>query len=476
MSSSLVAAGGAPQLDTFTPEYVRGVPTEATAQRMLDELAYQRAVQVYLWGLPAVGMYQYRRANAEAMGGGSDRYKIEYLGNLMKSNIEHVTGNPDSCYIEYFVDTHDGPVMLEVPAGLPGLLDDMWQKPVVDVIPPTSPSGRYLIVPPGWDGEAPGDCVVARPATYVSWLALRGNVEQTDHGPDTTAATELMRTGLKIYPMADADDLASLPPMEYHNVSDLPLDRLPVEGLDFFYALAEHVAAEAADQTDAFAMGLMRAIGIAPDLTFDPDHRMQAILTKAAVTGQAMARTLSFNGDEPDRWHWPDRRYAEAFMGGSPAFETGGHVNHDARTYFFFLACGTSPLMATTTPGQGQAYPWVARDADGNAFDGAHNYRMHIPADIPAALYWSVTAYDTGTRSQIHNGEEFSRISTFTKPLGNPDGTIDLFFGPDVPDGQEANWIRTVPDQGWFILFRLYAPQQAYFDRTWKPDDLVRIS
>jgi hypothetical protein len=107
---------------------------------------------------------------------------------------------------------------------------------------------------------------------------------------------------------------------------------------------------------------------------------------------------------------------------------------------------------------------------------GTKKYKMHLPPNIPAKLYWSVTAYDNGTRSELHNGTPFSRISTFTKPKFNSDGSIDLFFGPEVPVGQEANWLRTVPGKGWFFLFRLYGPGEAYFDRTWKPDDLVEVS
>ncbi len=33
----------------------------------------------------------------------------------------------------------------------------------------------------------------------------------------------------------------------------------------------------------------------------------------------------------------------------------------------------------------------------------------------------------------------------------------------------------TIPDQGWEILLRLYGPLEPYFDRTWKPDDIVRV-
>jgi hypothetical protein len=469
------AVGATATATDLKPQYELDVPTKETAERMFNELSYQRAVQVYLWGLPAVGMQQYRTANAAAMGGGSDDYKLGYLGGLLKSNIEHLTGNPDSMYIDYMFDTRKGPIVADVPRTLPGFIDDMWELPVIDVIPTVSPSGKYLIVPPGWVGQAPNDHVVARPNTYVSWMLLRGNVEQSAQGPDTRAAVNEMMTKLQIYPLSAAGNPSAWPKLQYFNLSDMKIDRIPPEGLAYFQRLAEVVTSEPPTQTDAFAMGLMKAIGLEPHKPFQPDARMTAILERAAETGKAMARTIAFHGG-PEWRHWPDRRYGEAFLGGSPSFVADGHTNHDARIAFFYLACGTSQLMASTTPGVGQAYPWLAKDSAGNVFDGAKKYKMHLPPNIPAKLYWSVTAYDNMTRSELHNGTPFSRISTFTKPKANSDGSIDLFFGPNVPAGEEANWIRTVPGKGWFILFRLYGPGEAYFDHTWKPDDLVEIS
>jgi hypothetical protein len=455
--------------------YQLGVPTAASAKRMLDELAYQRAVQVYLHGLPAVGMQQYRNANAGAMDGGSDDHKVGYLGDLMKSNILHVTGNPDSMYIDYFFDTKAGPIVLEVPSTLPGFLDDMWEMPVIDVIPSVSPSGKYVIAPPGWTGEAPKDFVVARPKTYVSWLLLRGNVEQKSGQPDTTTAVREMKEKMRVYPLAELGKESSRK-LAFYNMSDKKIDRIPPEGLEYFKRLAEVVGSEPKDQQDPYVMGLLKSIGIEPGKPFAPDARMLKILEAAAKTGQAMAQSISFHGNEAERWHWPDRNYAEAFMGGSPSFIADGHFNHDARTYFFYLACGTSKLMASTTPGQGQAYPWAAKDAKGNIFDGGKTYRMHLPPNVPAKLYWSVTLYDTVTRSQIENGGPFAKISTFTNPKLNADGSYDLYFGPKAPEGKEGNWAKTVPNRGWFFLFRLYGPGTEYFDRTWKPDDLVEVS
>jgi hypothetical protein len=464
-----------PSSSEFTPQYQLGVPTRETAERMFDELAYQRAVQVYLWGLPAVGTQQYRVANTKAMGGGSDAYKVGYLGGMMKSSLLHLTGNPDSMYIDYFFDTREGPIVMECPPTLPGFITDMWEIPVVDVIEKVSPRGKYLIVPPGWKGEAPADHVVVRPNTYVSWLLLRGNVEQTAHGGDSTKAVAEMKSKLKIYPLSAANNSSAQPKLQFIDITDKSIDRIPPEGIDYYKRLAEVVTSEPLTQTSDYMMGFMKSLGMEPGKPFAPDARTTKILERAAETGKAMARSIAFSSEDPERWHWPDRKYAEAFMGGSPSFNKDGHVNHDARITFFYLACGTSQLMSSTTPGVGQAYPWGSRDAAGKTLDGGKTYKMHLPPNIPAKLYWSMTLYDTEKRSEIRNGQPFSRISTFTQPKANADGSIDLFFGPNVPAGQEANWVKTVPGQGWLFLFRLYGPEQAYFDKSWKPDDLIEV-
>lgn len=460
----------------FTPKYELGVPTAATTAHMFDQLAYQRAIQIYLAGLAPVGMQQYRVANAEAMGGGSDDYKLGYLGELMKSNILHLTGNPDSMYIDYFFDTHKGPIVMEVPATLPGFIDDMWELPVIDVIQPVSPKGFYLIVPPDWKGTAPPDHKVVQPKTYSSWMLLRGNVELKDGKPDTTAAVNEMKTKLKIYPLSALDKPQEQPKLQYFDMSDKKINRIPPEGFEFFERLAEVVTHETTEQTDAFTMGLLKCIGMEPGRQFEPDARMKVILSAAAETGQAMARSIAFYGLQDVRWHWQNRKYSEAFIGGSASFIKDGRVNHDARILFFYLACGTSQLMNSTEAGKGQAYPWVVSDGQGKTLDGGRTYKMHIPANIPAALYWSVTCYDTGTRSYIENGTPFSKVSTFTKPEKNPDGSYDLYFGPEAPKGKAQNWVKTVPNRGWFFLFRLYGPTKEYFDKSWVPDDLVEVS
>lgn len=85
-----------------------------------------------------------------------------------------------------------------------------------------------------------------------------------------------------------------------------------------------------------------------------------------------------------------------------------------------------------------------------------------------------MTLYDPKTRSLLQNGMPKPSINSFDDPEQNDDGSCDVFFGPEAPAGKEKNWVKTVPDKGWFTYIRLYGPLEPFFDQTWKPDDIVR--
>jgi len=126
--------------------------------------------------------------------------------------------------------------------------------------------------------------------------------------------------------------------------------------------------------------------------------------------------------------------------------------------------------------GQGSQYLGTPRDATGAPLDGAKSYRLHLPKDIPVENFWSVVVYDAESRSMLQNGHAFPSLSQFTGPEINPDGSVDIYFGPEAPAGKEKNWIETVPGKGWFPLIRFYGPLQPFFDGSWKPDDIEEVS
>jgi hypothetical protein len=78
------------------------------------------------------------------------------------------------------------------------------------------------------------------------------------------------------------------------------------------------------------------------------------------------------------------------------------------------------------------------------------------------------------TNSGLDNGQPFPSINTMDKPATNGDGSTDIYFAPSSPD-EGKNWLKTLPDTGFFAILRLYGPTKAFFDQTWKPSDIEKL-
>ena len=122
--------------------------------------------------------------------------------------------------------------------------------------------------------------------------------------------------------------------------------------------------------------------------------------------------------------------------------------------------------------GPGSTMVQAFKDKDGGRFDGGKSYRLHVPPNVPASNFWSLTLYDTGTRSMVQNAHNDAAASSYDTLKTNADGSVDLYFGPKAPAGLESNWIETVPGRGLYPMFRFYGPKEGVFDGTWKLPDI----
>lgn len=139
----------------------------------------------------------------------------------------------------------------------------------------------------------------------------------------------------------------------------------------------------------------------------------------------------------------------------------------------FYYATGITPAMATKMVGVGSQYAITFRDANGEYLNGGKNYKLKIPASPPVKNFWSIVVYDSQTRSELQTNQQFPSLGSQKKGLQpNPDGSVDVFFGPKPPAGKEANWVQTVPGKGWNVILRLYGPLEPWFDQTWRPGDI----
>ena len=203
------------------------------------------------------------------------------------------------------------------------------------------------------------------------------------------------------------------------------------------------------------------------------------VLVDAAAVGNATAPAIDFDTLDPAAYYYDKSQWKTVIVGGDYKWlldgGTGGR-NLDARTGFFYQATVNTPKMVLKIPGVGSQYAYAERDADGTYFDGGKNYRLHVPVEVPAKDFWSVVLYDPQTRSELQTSQPFLRKNNKRdKLIVNTDGSVDLYFGPEAPAGKEANWTQTVPSKGWYAIFRLYGPLEAWFDKTWRPGEIELV-
>jgi hypothetical protein len=451
-------------------DFELGVPTKETVAKLYDEMDFQRACQLYLWALPAVNSMQAKRyANVVCGSTGGDCAVFEGYHNLSGC----LTPNVITPYISGDLDlAKSGPMVVEVPEGLlAGSAMDFWQRPLTDfgVLGPDQGKGcRYLFLGPSQEVPETGDVVVLRSPTFGILFFYRAL------DPDPVKA-EKVKKGVRLYPWNEREK----PPLTCYLTPDpdkiTAIPAMP-RGMDYWQRLAEFIQSEPIEDRDRFFAAMLKPLGIEKGKSFQPDERLTKILTEAAFVGEAMAKANDFVKRFPGARYRPDAHWEYVIMA-DPAQDLKDYSQLDERAAWFYEAIFLTRAMISQTPGFGQAYLGAYHDKDGRPFDGGRSYRLHVPPDPPAKQFWSITLYDIDTRGLIQNKEQRADLNPRQPDLvKNADGSVDLYFAPAAPKGFEKNWIPTAPGRAWFAWFRLYAPLQAYFDKTWRLPDIEKVT
>lgn len=448
-----------------TLRFYDGVPSEATANKVYEQLAFSRGIEVFLAGTPGASLVAMRRGLREV---GAVDGTIGIYDDLLDSKSLLLTGNTESVYALTWIDLSKGPVVVESPPGVPGAVDDFWFRPIVDLGgsgPGKGQGGKFLLLPPGYKGEVPPGYFAARSRTFNNWLVWRALAPNGDPKP----ASEAIRKSARVYPLSEA---AQAHPPRFVNLSGRDFNTIHANDASFYGELNEIVQEEPEDSFGPDATGLFNAIGLVKGQPFEPDSATKRLLADSAAVGNALARSIEFRSRVKGARMYPDAEWLTPFAGGSPEWLTpGGARNFDARTMFFYAAAVNTPAMAAATPGTGSQYASTSLDVTRQPFDGNKTYRLRVPANVPAKDFWSVAVYDPQTRSLLQTDQRFPSLSSQAGPKASADGSVDVYFSPKRPEGA-ANWIQTVPGKSWFTIFRLYGPLQPWFDRSWRLPDV----
>jgi hypothetical protein len=354
-----------------------------------------------------------------------------------------------------------------------GLLNDAFFRYVTDlglVGADKGKGGKYLIVGPDYKGEIPEGYFVYKTSTYRHWVLLRIAAKEGQ----TKEAIEAFKRTFNIYPLADVKNPK---PTEFVNLSNKQYNTIHANDSSFYDEINAVIQYEPATAWDPELAGLAGAIGIKKGEEFKPDARMKKILVEAATLGNAYARSVIFRPRNKNVYFYPGKRqWYSPLAGGSYEFMDNGERVLDDRVGFYYYATGSTPAMVKPMVGKGSVYEIGATDADGQHLDGSKTYKVTLPAPIPAKDFWSFMAYDNQTRSILETDKKTGGVDSNAKGLKfHDDGSATVYFGPKAPEGQEANWIQTMPGRGFNVLLRLYGPLEPWFEKTWMPGDFELV-
>lgn len=439
------------------------------SQRLFDEMDYQRAAQSYIWSTPLVSITTWRDNQGKAYGVKNDTDFVVLKSLKEKRGI--VTGNLTTPYIFNFISLASGPIQIDYPAGkTAGGVLDFWMRPVFDLGltgPDQGHGGTYIVVGPEDDPDKyKKDGVnVYQSSTNNVLVGIRVLDPDPNYYETYKSEYKMSRVGEK------------LKPSRFIEGEDIEWSATAPRGLEYWKKLSAIINEEPVREVDKAWMAMLKPLGIEKDKPFEPDERQKAILEKGATMGELMTRNLQVNP-----------RYTEPYWKGSHWYksfdfhveqETESRLELDERATWFYEAVGSTKGMVNPTPGTGQVYMTTKRDNKGRMLRADKTYKLHVPKDVPVEQFWSLTLYSENTRRPYDNeGTQIRDISLGSRTQAlryNDDGSIDLFIGPGAPKGFENNHLKTVGDDGWFVYFRLYAPTQPFFDKTFVLRDFELI-
>ncbi len=458
-----------------TLKFLDGAPYPETAEKVYDYLDTMRGVDVFLKGMPGASLQALIKGGHSL--GAVECHQVLIFDKLMDSKSLFLTGNTSTMYVVPALDLkRDGATVFEAPPRMLGAFNDAWFRYVED-IGPAGPDkgkgGKYLVLPPDYEGEVPTGYFVVRPRTYDVWAFMRASIAK-----GLEAAEKNVKDNLRIYPLSKKGDP---PKMEYFSGSGKSFNTIHANDYTFYEHLNEIVQKEPLDMLDPETRGLLASIGMEKGKPFKPDQRMKKILTDAVAIANATARSIVWyprtDGTMKGIRIYPDTDSAwiMGFLGKNVFFngEDGKTMNSDARVMFHYPYTAVTPAMALTRAGAGSDYAIAYVDSKKQPFDGSNTYRLRIPPNPPVKDFWALTMYDNQTRSQLQTSQRFPTVGSQTKGIKqNSDGSYDIYFAPKPPKGYENNWLETVPGKGWFVALRMYGPLQAWIDKTWRPSEI----
>jgi hypothetical protein len=465
-----------------TLNFFDGTPTAETVQLVYDNLDRSRGIEAFLKGIQGASVRELMEG-PKTIGAYEKFNDILIVEQLLDSKEIFLTGNTSTLYVIPSLDLKaNGPMVVEAPPGLLGGFNSAWFEYISDIGvfgPDKGKGGKFLVLPPGYEGDVPSGYYVVKSPTYKVWNFMRVSIAE-----GLEKAVKLAKETVKVYPLSMADNP---PPMNFINGSNKSFNTVHHNDYTFYEEINKTIQEEPLEMLDPETRGLFASIGIEKGKPFAPDERMKKILTDAVAIGNATVRAIVWyprtsgtGGTMKGIQIYPDSNSAwlMGFLDKNVFFNGPDKMtmNSDARDFFYYCYTVVTPAMAVSIPGKGSDYGIAFVDADKKPMDGSKTYKVHLPPNVPVNNFWAFTLYDTQTRSQLQTDQARPSVGSQTEGFKvNADGSMDVYFAPKAPEGFENNWLQTIPGKSWFVILRMYGPLEPWLDKTWRPGEVELV-
>src|SRR5512134_477958 len=237
-----------------TLRFFDGLPDADTVRKVYDNLDLMRGVDVFLNTMSAASAL----ANIEGLKSvGCDMFSAVTHENRVDAKTLLLTPNTQTATLWAFLNLKDGPIVVEVPPGVLGLADDLWMRYIIDLGlagPDKGKGGKYLFLPPGYDGPVPEGYFAARSRTYHVWYGLRGFAVKGDLSP----AVKAFKEQFKVFPLARK---TSPPAMRFINGSGLYFNTIHSTDFNFFKEINTVIQEEPVNAADPETLGQLAPMG-----------------------------------------------------------------------------------------------------------------------------------------------------------------------------------------------------------------------